>query len=87
MAKDNMRKASEEFRFIKPLDEGLMQALNVDPSTPRGKIVDLIKEYICRRGKRCSLCGKRKNRKELNIDRRKPKSQGGKKLRAQKLKQ
>ncbi len=67
----------DRFMLITPLDEDLIIALDIEPSTPRGKVIELIKEYICRRGKKCSLCGKTHNRRDLTIDRRKPISHGG----------
>jgi|GEM_PF-1441840 len=71
-------KPAPKFNLIVPLDENLIRTLKADSSTPRGEIINLIKEYICRRGKKCSLCGKRCYRQDLIIDRRKPISHGGK---------
>ncbi|MFH1722192.1 MAG: HNH endonuclease signature motif containing protein [Candidatus Altiarchaeota archaeon] len=71
-------KVFPEFRLIEPLDENLIETLKADPATPKGKIIDLIKEHIFRRSKKCSLCGNRCNRRDLGIGRRKPISHGGK---------
>ncbi|MFH0859783.1 MAG: HNH endonuclease signature motif containing protein [Candidatus Altiarchaeota archaeon] len=70
-------KKAHEFKFIEPLDESLILALNAEPDTPKDKMVYLIKEHLCRRGRKCSLCGKSYNRRNLIIDRRKPVSHGG----------
>jgi len=66
-----------EFRLSATLDESLLAALGATADMPRGCIIDLIKEYLVRRGKRCALCGKTYNRRELNIDRRRPASKEG----------
>ncbi|MFH1835512.1 MAG: HNH endonuclease signature motif containing protein [Methanobacteriota archaeon] len=71
-------KPVNEFKLMEPLDERLIQTLKADSSTPKGEIINLIKEHICRRGKKCRLCGKRCYRRDLIIDRRKPISHGGK---------
>ncbi len=72
------RYEAHEFRLIDPLDESLLQTLNAEPGASRGAVITLIKEYLCRRGRRCSLCGKGFNRRDLTIDRRRPISHGGK---------
>lgn len=71
-------KVTEKFKLIEPLDERLIRTLKIDPSTPKGRIIILIKEHLCRRSTRCSLCKQKFNRRSLIIDRRKPTSHGGK---------
>lgn len=71
-------KGANEFKLIEPIDESLAELFDVHPGMPKGAVIDRIKEYLCRRGKKCSLCGKSRHRRELKIDRRKPVSHGGK---------
>jgi 5-methylcytosine-specific restriction endonuclease McrA len=66
-----------EFRLAKVLDATLLETLGATADMPRGRIVDLIKEYLCRRGRVCAFCGKTFNRRELYIDHRKPSGHGG----------
>ena len=68
---------AHEFKLIEPLDESLILTLKAAADMPKGRIIDLLKEHLCRRGKNCALCGKNFNRRELIIDRRKPISHGG----------
>jgi len=77
MAKYYKGKKLDPFRLQTPIDEGLTQAIGAQPGAPRSDIIALIKEYLCRRGKKCSLCNKTFNRKNLVIDRRRPSSKGG----------
>jgi 5-methylcytosine-specific restriction endonuclease McrA len=67
------------FSFVLPkeLDKSMLKELDATSDMPRGHIVDLIKEHLCRRGKNCALCNKSFNRRDLQIDRRRPTSQGG----------
>ncbi len=67
-----------KFSLIEPIDDSLIQTLGIEHGTPKADIISLIKEYMCRRGKKCALCGKTFNRKDLTIDRRKSISHGGK---------
>ena len=69
---------AHELKLIDPIDEILLTTLNATADMPKGRIMDLIKEHLCRRGKTCALCGKNFNRRGLIIDRRKPISHGGK---------
>ena len=78
MSKKRKTKELHDFMLINPIDESLLETLNADSSTPRAEVIDLIKEYIGRRSRKCGLCGKTHNRRELQIDRRKPLSHGGK---------
>ncbi|MFH1789226.1 MAG: HNH endonuclease [Candidatus Altiarchaeota archaeon] len=77
MAKPDEAKEAPEFKLIEPLNESLILTLKAEPFVPKGKIIDLIKEHLCRRGKKCSLCKKTYDRQDLRIDRRKPISRGG----------
>ena len=66
-----------DFTLSDPLDESLLEAVGASSDMPKGRIMDLIKEYLCRRGKTCAICQKTCNRKELTLDHRKPTSKGG----------
>lgn len=66
-----------DFKLARELDESLLLDLGLDSDTPRGLIVEAIKEYLVRRGKNCAICGKRHDRKQLQIGRRRPASKGG----------
>ena len=65
------------FTLIKPLHPNIMETLDVDETTPKGKVIAFIKDYLYNRTKKCGLCKCKFKRRELIIDRRKPKGKGG----------
>jgi len=80
MIKERFRQKFDEryeFRLSKELDPELLEKLQAKADDPRGHIVDLIKEYLIRRGRNCALCGQHFNRRELSIDHRRPTNEDG----------
>jgi 5-methylcytosine-specific restriction enzyme A len=66
-----------EFKLAQELDESLLSDLKLTAATPRGDVIFAIEDYLFRRGRKCALCGKHFNKKELEIGRRRPLSKGG----------
>jgi 5-methylcytosine-specific restriction enzyme A len=65
------------FEIAEEVDAILLETVGATSDMPRGKVVDLIKEYLFRRCKTCAMCKKNHHRKKLCINHKKPKSKGG----------
>ncbi|MBU0762556.1 MAG: HNH endonuclease [Candidatus Altiarchaeota archaeon] len=77
-AKVRFEKAQhQDFKLSDRIDEDLLETIGATQEMPKGAIVDMIKEYLFRRGKACALCKKTQHRKKLSINHRIPKSKGG----------
>jgi 5-methylcytosine-specific restriction endonuclease McrA len=66
-----------DFRLAAELDPELLEKIGATSDMPRGRICDLIKEYLIRRGRTCAVCSREFDRRNLFIGHRKHPSDGG----------